>query len=127
MMTQLRCWQRASPRFERAREPDAGTVYRKFFTEMGKRSHAEHQKRYRERLKAKRDGVGVTPATFVTISDASSPADEIENLKARHAAEIERIVKVSSRSLRRPSRSSFRRLLKMQIVASRSCAQRTSL
>jgi hypothetical protein len=30
---------------------------------MGKRSHAERQKRYRERLKAKRDGAGVTPVS----------------------------------------------------------------
>jgi cell division septum initiation protein DivIVA len=35
----------------------------------------------------------------VTISDAPSPADEIENLKARHAAEIARIVEVAQETV----------------------------
>jgi hypothetical protein len=65
----------------------------------------------------------VTPATPVTISDAASPADEIENLKARHAAEIERIVEVAPETVEKLCW----KLLKMQIVASRSCAQRTSV
>jgi cell division septum initiation protein DivIVA len=34
-----------------------------------------------------------------TISDAASPVDEIEKLKARHAAEIERIVEVAQKTV----------------------------
>jgi cell shape-determining protein MreC len=41
----------------------------------------------------------VTPATFVTISDAASPVDEIEKLKAHHAAEIERLVEVAQETV----------------------------
>jgi hypothetical protein len=66
----------------------------------------ERQKRYRERLKAKRDVAGVTPVTPVTVSDAASSADEIENLKARHAAEIERLVEVAQPSAERRPKTS---------------------
>jgi hypothetical protein len=41
----------------------------------------------------------VTPATPVTISDAASPVDEIEKLRARDAAEIERIVEVAQKTV----------------------------
>ena len=34
-----------------------------------------------------------------TISDAASPVDEIEKLKARHAAEIQRIVEVAQKTV----------------------------
>jgi hypothetical protein len=40
----------------------------------------------------------VTPVTPVTVSDAS-PLDESEKLKARHAAEIDRIVEVAQETV----------------------------